>query len=582
MAIFLPQVGGQYRDGTPDGPIQMNPLLNSYSPRLFGAPPQLTSLNDMRLLSSSAGTRPGPTGDFYLSQILQDAQIVNFVPGRAIFTGGMNNFFNTVRMAVQYLTAISRFDIFDGEGGSLRLGDTGAAVQAAQEKQNVIASSLASDEWKGAPGAFGSNFFTEEDGNSGADGQHEGYLSTIDSFFSGSSGATGTVAAALVTSMRYQQPFFNFESDWFTYIQNVKMMINTAVIMLGLQSACVRIGENYIPIGVDARAVENRDIWSRYKFITSTQGDSQGRGNITGIDHQTGDTNQYVSYMMDPTGVNESFTNQTGQSQIFGTIVNKGSDLGTEIAFLTNASVSAVDDAIINIAGGAVSAAQNVVSTLGGGVGRFTAAMAGSMARSFIGDHTIYPQIYQGSQATTDVSIKVRLQASAGDPFSYLTEILIPYFFLLGLVLPKMSRLNAAAYAYPPLVQCNIPGIWGTRLGIIKSVTATKNQDGRDASIHGYPLSLDLDISVGDLQHVLMTSPQNQVSTFLNNHTMFDYIAQCAGVDKYRVNGSMRLVARMALADSQLTPEAFFTNFGDAILNDVNTTVNRITGTGLL
>jgi len=65
----------------------------------------------------------------------------------------------------------------------------------------------------------------------------------------------------------------------------------------------------------------------------------------------------------------------------------------------------------------------------------------------------------------------------------------------------------------------------------------------------------------------------NQPALFLNNHTMFDYIAQCCGVDKYRVNGSIRMVTKIALAASY-TRDAFM-HIGTAVLNDVTSLVNK-------
>ena len=140
-----------------------------------------------------------------------------------------------------------------------------------------------------------------------------------------------------------------------------------------------------------------------------------------------------------------------------------------------------------------------------------------------------------------------------------------------------MSKNASSAYTFPPLVQCNIPGYWGTRLGMVTSVQVTKNPDKKDVSVNGYPLAIDVTIAVKDLQHVMMTSPMNRVSTFLNNHTMFDYIAQCAGVDKYRVNGSARLVTRLSLAAAAASNT--FNSLGDAVMNDFTSYVNRKIGT---
>jgi hypothetical protein len=569
--FFLPGIGAQLQGSNSAALNQSSPLLNKYSPRLFGAPPQLTHLNDMRLLSANDDTTPGPVGDFYLTHILQDAQVANFVVGRAIFVGGKGNVFNTIRMMYHYMNALARYDIFDRDGTVTSRSDTAEA--AVTDMRNVF------DDFSKA-GVSDADLQLEYAGADDPDGLDEGTaLAPVDPILRQSAPllndslglGTGALTAPLLTSLRVQQPFFAFESDWSSYMNDVKMMINAAVVMLGLQNMCVRIGDHFYPIGTDARVTPEDDVWGNYRFITP----SNQLGSVQGIDNAKGDTSQYVSFMVDPTGVNESYANQVGESKIFG-VMNQGSGYGNEIAFLTNASVSKMSDAMLDIAGGTVGAAQAVVSSLAGGAGRFTAAVGGSLARSFLGDHTIYPKVFQGHQSTASINLKTRLMASSGDPFSYLTDILVPLFFLLGMTLPRLSKNNAAAYTFPPLVQCNIPGMWGTRLAIIESLSVTKNQSGRDVSKNGTPMSIDIDIQVADLQHVLMTSPMNRISTFLNNHTMFDYIAQCAGVDRFRVNGSMRLVTRLALAASAVTNG--FQNVGDAVLNDFTSWANRLSG----
>ena len=356
----------------------------------------------------------------------------------------------------------------------------------------------------------------------------------------------------------------------------MRMMINTAVIQLGLQNACVRIGNELIPISL-GQHYGDKEPWSMYaKWITDETPGLFETGSIQGIDSLTGDTSQYVSFMIDPAGANETFQNEVGDSQVYATVINQGAELGAEISFLTNSSKNKVDDAIINIAGGAVNAAEAVLSNMTAGVGRFTAAVAGSFARTFVGNHCIYPQIFKSHTSTVSRDITIHLNASGVYPYSYLMDILVPYFFILGMVLPQLSTNNAASYSFPPLVQANIPGIWGTRLGMVTSVTVNKNQSGKDLSIHGFPLSVDVTMTVTDLQHVLMTSPQDKASAFLNNHTMFDYIAICAGVDKYRPNGAIRLTSRLALMAN--TIQNIDSVIGNAVLSDVSSWFNRLSG----
>lgn len=571
----LPGVGGQTTsNGTPD---QTAPLLHYYSPRLFGAPPQLTNQCDMRILSSD-GTNPGPVGDFYLTKILQDANVANFVVGRARFIGGMSTTANIIREAYYYGKALSKYNIY---------GKNGDTISSQSSAINVISTSASKDAYKKAYGSRDDESMTlglagsllnslKDDIDSDTNILDVGQLSGASSIFSSIenliAGGAGLVGA-LKTSLSVQQPFYTFEDDWNSYINNVKMMINTAVIMLGLQKARVRIGDTYWPIGMNVNIDDpNKDVWSNYRFITPTS----GLGAVTAVNTDNGDTSQYVSFMIDPSSVSETLSNTIGESQMLSAVINQGSTVGNEIAFIANATVGSNKDMTIQLASESKAAAEEIMKNMSSGNGRFTAAIANSMARSYIGDHTIYPDVFQGHEATSSVSIKVHLSASSGDPYAYLTDILVPMFFIFGLGLPQLSSNNASAYSYPPVVQCNIPGIWGTRLGMVESISVTKNPNGKDVSVNGYPLAVDIDINVRDLQHVLLTSPMNKISTFLNNHTMFDYIAQVSGVDKYRVNGSMRTVARLALTASALTN--VFNNVGDALLTDWHSLVNKTFG----
>lgn len=564
--VFLPGIGAQVETDQ-DGAFQPNPLLSAYSPRLFGSPPQLTSLNDIRLLSSEDGSQEGAVGDFYLTKILQNAQIANFTIGKALFTGGMSSIANIIRTCAQYAAAIKRYNIYESDG--LTKASEANVTQAKIELEQAEAA------YNNSLTSMNDDFQTKttEDGATILDIDAIGGTSEVENYLGSADGIFGGIMASVLTSLSVQQPFYTFEKDWSSYINNVKMMINTAVIMLGLNDGVVRIGDELKPITLKGSESKEDDVWANYRFITPTS----GLGSINGIDVQNGDDSQYVSFMVEPQGSSETYTNSVGESQIYSSVINQGSSIGSEIAFITNSSASGLDDAVVNIAGGAVSAAESVLSALTAGVGRFTAAIAGSMARSFLGDHTIYPQVFQSHTATTSKDFIVHLVASSGDPYTYLTEILIPYFFILGMALPEMSQNNASAYSYPPLVQVNVPGLWGCRLGMVTSVTVNKNPSGKDFSIQGFPLSMDVTISVTDLQHVLVTSPMNKPAVFLNNHTMFDYIAQCAGVDKFRVNPAIRLVSRLALAGHAAGNT--LKNIGNAILNDYTSFANRLKGT---
>ena len=538
MGYLIPGISGTTSDNVPSV-AQAAPLLNCYSPRLFGSPPQLTPLNDIRSMSSDGNTE-GPVGDFYLENILRDAQVANFVVGRAMFTGGMSSIANAIRTAGQYKHALKKYgdSVVNSEGRPISV-DVNDTVQESNEKDTFesnmgqvtasILSQYATSTW---------NPLDEVDEDTVISTQTQTIAEQIDS--GGFLSQFGAFKGAFVTSLSVQQPFYTFASDWPTYIESVKMMVNAATIMLGLSDASVRIGNELMSISPNQKMDAEKDVWANYRYITPTQ----SLGVALELDSQNGDTSQYISFMVDPKGVSESYDNQVGASKLESSVINMGNEWGNEIAFITSTTASGLDDAILNIADDAVSVAEGIMSQLGTG-GRFTASIASSMFRSFKGDHNIYPQIFTGhSSNASAMSLTVKLRSAGGDAYSYLTDILVPMFFALAMVLPKMSKNSGASYSYPPIVQCNIPGVWGTRLGMVTGLSITKNPDGTDVSVYGYPTAVDMTISVTDLQHTLMTSPMNKASVMLNNHSMFDYIAQCCGVDKYRMNGSMRLPYR--------------------------------------
>lgn len=561
MATYiLPGSGGQTND-----PYQATPIANTYSPRLFGAPPQLTSLCDIRLTSAN-GNEEGPVGDFYYSQILKDAQICNFVIGRALFTGGFAGKADALRQMVQYRYAMSKYNMYD-KNQDIAKKQLGEQLSASASLEAFKAAMGEED-----GGYQSSNLTMNEEGDAYVSALNDETIGILDAIGQ----ELGLATAVLKSSISVQQPFYTFESDWYTYMQNVKMMINTAVIMLGLQQAVVRIGNQLVKVGLQADVEADKDVWSRYRFITT---DEKLPG-ITGIETQLGDNAQYVSFMVEPS-ISESYTNTVGNSQLYTTMTD-GATTGSELAFITNSSVAGMKDDVIKLIGNSQQAARDVMKSLSKGSGRFTAAIAAGMTSSYLGDHVIYPQIFTEASSSTSMGVTIHLSSDSGDPYSYLINILVPLFHILGMTLPKMSKNNGAAYSFPPLIQCNIPGMWGTRLGMITSVSVTKNPGNKDVSINGYPLAIDVSLQIADLQHVMVTTPTNDASLFLNNRSMFDYIAECAGVDKYRVNGAIRVMTRLVLATSVSGAKNVFNNLGQAILNDVTTFVNKMSGNAYL
>jgi hypothetical protein len=188
---------------------------------------------------------------------------------------------------------------------------------------------------------------------------------------------------------------------------------------------------------MNVRYNKDSDVWTNYLYITP----DDGVGTITSIDNFKGETSQYVSFMVDTCAPSESYTNNTTESKIF-TTMNSGNDIGKEIAFITNSSANTVDDKVVKLAGSALSAAESVLNTLTFGVGKFVTGTLGAMARSYVGDHPVYPKIFDSHQSNTSMGVTVKLRASRGDPYTYLTDVLVPLFHILGMVLPKCRNTH--------------------------------------------------------------------------------------------------------------------------------------------
>ena len=296
-SYYIPSLGAEL-DGSSDGLFQSSPLLNTYSPRLFGSPHQLTHLCDMRLMSSD-GESPGPVGDFYLEKILENGQVANFVIGRAVFTGGMNGILAGIRNMIQYASAMKNY------------GEYINATNAAGKNSRYIVSDKADlseanfDHYKklmeDSNSAVNSKDFQMQQDENGlwVDSNVEdegigGMLDSLSGVLSSIGADMGAIRTALKTSYAIQQPFYAFDSDWYSYIQRVKMMINSFIIMLGLSEASVRIGDDMFSIAMNKYDSE-KDVWANYRFITP----NKDLGVVTAIDTQNGDTSQYVSFMID-------------------------------------------------------------------------------------------------------------------------------------------------------------------------------------------------------------------------------------------------------------------------------------------
>ena len=237
-----------------------------------------------------------------------------------------------------------------------------------------------------------------------------------------------------------------------------------------------------------------------------------------------------VLFMVEPAPFEENISNTVEPSAIEAGLDAIGSAVGKEIAFITNSNtdLGAIDNLVEFVGGGAAaigSVIANIVEPVTGG---FMSNLFSGAIRSIKGEKMIYPKIYKSSESSQDYNFTISLKTPYGDVYNYYMNILVPLFHLIGLAAPKMITANSIAS--PFLVQAFIPGMVTCQLGIIKTMTISKNPDNRRVSVNGYPLEIKVSFSIEELYNALSISPANDPAAFLFNETLNDYMANLAGL----------------------------------------------------
>lgn len=237
-----------------------------------------------------------------------------------------------------------------------------------------------------------------------------------------------------------------------------------------------------------------------------------------------------VMFMVEPQSFQESFSNQTGPSFIEAKLSGITSDIGAEIAFITNSTVdTGVLGGMVEFLGSELSSASmhlsNLVQSATGGWA--TQLFQGGL-KSIKGQKMLYPKIYRESASSMNYSYKMILSSPYGDIYNYYMNIVVPLCHLLCLVCPRMVTSNTVSS--PFVVQAFIPGMTTCQLGIISQMDIVKNPKGKHVSVQGFPLTVEVSFTVEDLYSKLAVSPAHDPASFMFNETLNDYMANLAGL----------------------------------------------------
>lgn len=239
--------------------------------------------------------------------------------------------------------------------------------------------------------------------------------------------------------------------------------------------------------------------------------------------------NNFVQFYVDASsGLSESAENSTDQSKFQG-MMESANEMSKEIQFLINsggvdaeAYAKAMNDGIDAITEKMLG---EDYGTIGGVMSRITSGATNVIQ----GETMLFPEIYQSSKYNKNYSIIVDLRTPYGNKFSYYMNILVPLFHIIALTVPRQATANT--YSSPFLVKAYYPGIFSCNLGIIQSIQIDKAPSGDGWTVDGFPTEVKVTINLVDLYSDLNISPSGDVVLFLANSSLIEYIATSCGVN---------------------------------------------------
>lgn len=320
--------------------------------------------------------------------------------------------------------------------------------------------------------------------------------------------------ASLDNTLTRDGRYYSFEADWASYYKFVNPMCRIAARFLGLQ--------DYMLNG------QKLDVVSWEGFInekTNLFMDTELYGSIP-------------FYINAETSISESFSNDTTQSQLAGT-VNGLSDMAREINFLLGYGSNALgadfdafnqEDLNQNL--------ENVNDIINKLLGK--SSMLSNLSKNLVtvahGGKMIFPEIWSDSSFSRSYQITFKFTSPDSDKLSIFLNVIVPCIFLLCLCLPRTVNTQPNNYIAPFLVRMIYKGQFNVDMGIITDLSITRGGDDQSWTIDSLPTQVEVSMGVKDLYSALsITSMDNPFGyDTINNTALMDYIGNMCGINIYK------------------------------------------------
>lgn len=274
---------------------------------------------------------------------------------------------------------------------------------------------------------------------------------------------------------------------------------------------------------------------------------------------------EFIGFYMDSTdSVNESFSNETTQSQLSST-VNGFSDLAREVGFLLGAgagqTIQILDQAQLNETMDAIDSISK--NYLGGS--KLFKDIANNFATVATGGKLLFPEIWADSSFSRSFDITIKLRTPDADKLSWYLNIYVPLCHLIALAAGHQTD-NANGYYSPFLIRAYYKGLFNVDMGIITDMSIIK---GKEAawSIDGLPTEVDVNLTIKDLYNMLSIVPAKEPKNFVTNNILMDYIANMCGVNINKMDIERSLEIYYVLSKNKVSdlPNRITRHFQDAI-----------------
>ena len=365
--------------------------------------------------------------------------------------------------------------------------------------------------------------------------------------------------------LRDKLRYYDFQSDYITYMKYVNILCATAASFLDLNktkldgvaltqydwknyrwnaSKYEMASTNVLKSSVSATAsfIDKLKSYGKKVFNAiqgkDTKTDSTGKVNafsdktdksvLSALEEILTQTNFVQFYVDSSSGVSESMDNTTASSKLEG-MLESGSELMKEVAFLANSGGIDASE-ISDYLGDAADFMNNkILSKANGSIGGVMKRILSAGKNVIKGDNMIFPEIYQSSKYSKSYSISVDLKAPYGNKLSYYLNVLVPLLHLIALAIPKQTTANT--YGAPFLIKAFYPGVFSTNMGIVSSIQIDKNVSSESWTVDGFPNEIRVTLNITDLYSDLTMTPAGDIMLFVSNSSLVEYLATNCGVN---------------------------------------------------